>query len=210
MAIPIYSHIDDLQGFPNSSSTKKICLQCRRHRRLRFNPWVGKTPGRSHGNPLQCSRLENHMDRGAWWAIVHGVAKSQTQLKRLSTYTQMSETPSQFVSFLAGMSSLWGLRVVGGDEPRKQNNTTAGAPRGHICFLPQSSRLPPRSSIPCCGWVPLGCLLLTAVPSFALQLGSRLSWERGFAGLQGLVPSTSSALAWRTVKKEERVLGASH
>ena len=150
------------------------------------------------------------MDRGVWRARVHGVAKSQTQLKRLSTYTQMSETPSQFVGFLAGMSSLWGLRVVGGVEPRKWNNTTAGAPRGHICFLPQGSHLPPRSPIPCCGWVPLGCLLLTAVPSFARQLGSRLSWERGFAGLQGLVPSTSSALAWRTVKKEERVLGASH
>ena len=32
-----------------------------------------------HGNPLQCSCLENPMDRGAWRAIVHGVAKSQTQ-----------------------------------------------------------------------------------------------------------------------------------
>ena len=30
------------------------------------------------GNPLQCSCLENPMDRGAWWATVHGVAKSQT------------------------------------------------------------------------------------------------------------------------------------
>ena len=34
-----------------------------------------------HGNPLQCSCLENSMDRGAWWAIAHGVAKSQTRLK---------------------------------------------------------------------------------------------------------------------------------
>ena len=38
----------------------------------------GKSPGGGHGNPLQCSCLENPMDRGAWWAIVHGVAKSQT------------------------------------------------------------------------------------------------------------------------------------
>ena len=41
-------------------------------------PGSGRSPGGGHGNPLQYSRLENPMDRGAWWAIVHGVAKSQT------------------------------------------------------------------------------------------------------------------------------------
>ena len=34
-----------------------------------------------HGNPLQYSCLENSMDRGAWWATVHGVAKSRTRLR---------------------------------------------------------------------------------------------------------------------------------
>ena len=38
----------------------------------------GRSPGGGHGNPLQYSCLENPMDRGAWWAIVHGVTKSQT------------------------------------------------------------------------------------------------------------------------------------
>ena len=37
----------------------------------------GRFPGGGHGNPLQHSCLENPMDRGTWWAIVHGVAKSQ-------------------------------------------------------------------------------------------------------------------------------------
>ena len=37
-------------------------------------------PGEGNGNPFQYSFLENPMDRGAWWATVHGVAKSQTQL----------------------------------------------------------------------------------------------------------------------------------
>ena len=41
-------------------------------------PESGRPPGRGHGNPLQYSCLENPTDRGAWWAIVHGVAKSQT------------------------------------------------------------------------------------------------------------------------------------
>ena len=40
----------------------------------------GRSPGEEKGYPLQYSCLENSMDRGAWWAIVHGVAKSQTQL----------------------------------------------------------------------------------------------------------------------------------
>ena len=39
---------------------------------------LGRSPGGGNGNPLQYSCLENSMDRGAWWATVHGVAKSQT------------------------------------------------------------------------------------------------------------------------------------
>ena len=41
-------------------------------------PGLGRSPGGGHGNPLQYSCLENPMDRGAWRAIVYGVAKSQT------------------------------------------------------------------------------------------------------------------------------------
>ena len=43
-----------------------------------------RSPGVGNGNPLQYSCLENSMDRGAWWAMVHRVAKSQTRLKQLS------------------------------------------------------------------------------------------------------------------------------
>ena len=41
-------------------------------------PGLGRSPGEWIGYPLQYSGLENFMDRGAWWATVHGVAKSQT------------------------------------------------------------------------------------------------------------------------------------
>jgi len=41
-------------------------------------PELGRSPGGGHGNPLQYSCLENPMDRGAWQATVHRVAKSQT------------------------------------------------------------------------------------------------------------------------------------
>ena len=41
-------------------------------------PASGRSPGGGHGNPLQYYRLENPMDRGAWWAMVHRITKSQT------------------------------------------------------------------------------------------------------------------------------------
>ena len=41
--------------------------------------------GEGNGNPLQCSCLENPMDRGAWWGAVYGVAQSRIRLKRLSS-----------------------------------------------------------------------------------------------------------------------------
>ena len=47
-------------------------------------PGWGRRPGEGHGNPLQYSCLGNPMDRGAWWATVHGVAKSRPRLKWLS------------------------------------------------------------------------------------------------------------------------------
>ena len=49
-------------------------------------PGSGRSPGERNGNPLQYSCLVDSMDRGAWWAIVHGVAKSQKQLKQLSMH----------------------------------------------------------------------------------------------------------------------------
>ena len=47
-------------------------------------PGSGRSPERGHGNPLQYSCLKNPMDRGAWRATAHWVAKNQTVLKRLS------------------------------------------------------------------------------------------------------------------------------
>ena len=43
-------------------------------------PGSGRSPGEGNGSPLQYSCLENPMDRGAWWAAVHGVTKSRTRL----------------------------------------------------------------------------------------------------------------------------------
>ena len=59
-------------------------------------PESGRLPGEGNGNPLQYSCLENPMDRGAWKAAVHGVAKSQTRLRDF-TFTKVMGKASHFV-----------------------------------------------------------------------------------------------------------------
>ena len=43
-------------------------------------PGWGRSPGGGHSNPLQCSCLENSMDRGAWWSLVQGSTESGTEV----------------------------------------------------------------------------------------------------------------------------------
>ena len=51
---------------------------------------LGRFPGEGNSNPLQYSCLENPMDRGVWWAIVHGVTKNQTRLSTSLFHTLFS------------------------------------------------------------------------------------------------------------------------
>ena len=63
---------------PGGASGEVPACQFRGIRDVSSIPGLGGSPGEGHGHPLQCSCLENPMDRAAWWAIVHGVTKSQT------------------------------------------------------------------------------------------------------------------------------------
>ena len=58
-------------------SGKESACQSRRHDSI---PGSGRSPGEGNGNPLYYSCLGNPIDRGGWWATVHGAAKSQEQL----------------------------------------------------------------------------------------------------------------------------------
>ena len=62
-----------------------------------------RSPGGGHDNPLQYSCLENPMDRGAWWAIVQRVAKSQTQLGSSTNRSQKWPRPNICV-YISGLS----------------------------------------------------------------------------------------------------------
>ena len=70
-------------GFPSGSLVQNLPAM-QEPGNASLIPGLGTSPGEGNGNPLQCSCLENPMDRGAWWATVHGVAKSRTQLSDLT------------------------------------------------------------------------------------------------------------------------------
>ena len=65
-------------GFPSGAVVNNLPDYAGGTRDSGSIPGLGRSPGGGNGNLLQCSCLENPMDRAAWWATVHGVAKSQT------------------------------------------------------------------------------------------------------------------------------------
>ena len=69
-------YLKTLRLFPWCLRWQRICMQCGRPG---FKYWVGKTPGEGNGYPLQYCCLENSIDRGAWWATVHGIQLDKTE-----------------------------------------------------------------------------------------------------------------------------------
>mgnify|MGYP006996722782 CR=1 FL=1 len=67
------------KGFPGDARGERTRLLMREMQETQVDPWAGE----GDGNPFQYSCLENSLDSGAWWAIVHRVAKSWTRLKQL-------------------------------------------------------------------------------------------------------------------------------
>ena len=63
-------------GFPGGSEGKETACNAGDPDLI---PGLERSPGEGNGSPLQYSCLENSMDRGTWWARVHGVTKSRTQ-----------------------------------------------------------------------------------------------------------------------------------
>ena len=81
MQIMHLPHKDDpyaLKCFPGGTSGKEPTCQCRRHKRHRFDPWVGKFPWRRTWESTPAFVPENPMDRGPWQATVHRIAESDT------------------------------------------------------------------------------------------------------------------------------------
>ena len=81
-------------GKPWCLSGKGSACRCTSARDMGSIPGLGRSSGEGNGNPLQYSCLGNPMDRGAWWATVHGVAKIWTQLSNKTTVSLSSSKKS--------------------------------------------------------------------------------------------------------------------
>ena len=77
-------------------------------------PGLGRSPGEGNGNPFQYSCLENPMEAGAWWATVHGVAKSR---KRLSDFTFTFKLSHRNLFFHISGGQKSGIKVLAGLIP---------------------------------------------------------------------------------------------
>ena len=80
-------------GFPGGSDGKEPACNAGD---LDLISGSGRSPGEGNGNPLQYSCLENPMDGGDWWATVHGVAKSWTQLSDFTSHDYTVEVRNRF------------------------------------------------------------------------------------------------------------------
>ena len=88
-------------GFPDSSAGKESACNAGD---LGLIPGLRRSPGEGKGYPLQYSGLENSMDRGAWRAAVHGVAKSQTQLRDFTFHLIISNMPDPVLLDMYGLT----------------------------------------------------------------------------------------------------------
>jgi len=102
---------------PRWARGKETACQCLRNKRHGSIPGWGKSSGGGHGNSLQYFCLENPMDRGAWWAIVHRVTKSWTWLNWLTmhTHTVTCWYPTVFIISLYSSTWLYYFKLL----PRK-------------------------------------------------------------------------------------------
>ena len=116
-------------------------------------PGSGRPPRGGSSNPLQSSCLESPLDRGAWRATVHGVAKSQTRLKRLSTHApdeQVSESHTRAQS-QGHLSNVRGRDQVDSGAWHKDlpPNPGSSGSRAALSRRTGSSR-PPQNAVPTC------------------------------------------------------------
>ena len=68
-------------GFPGGTNGEELPASAGDIRNVGSIPGSGRSSGKGHGDPLQYSCLQNPMDRGAWWDMIHRVAKSWTRMK---------------------------------------------------------------------------------------------------------------------------------
>ena len=108
------------EGFPCSSAGEESACNAGDPGSI---PELGRSPRGRHGNPLQYSCLENLMNKGTWWATVHGVAESNTTMTKHSTSTSETTTtlpPPPYLQDMVYSDALGFPSSAGGKQPACQ------------------------------------------------------------------------------------------
>ena len=87
------SYFRTSQGFPGGTVVKNLPANARDAREVGLIPGLGRSPGGGNSNTLQYSYLENTLDRGAWWATVHGGHK------KVDTTWQLNSKVNQYIRY---------------------------------------------------------------------------------------------------------------
>ena len=111
LSITVIQHTSESSSHCNKARKWNKALKLERNNLNRH--YLQITSGERNGKPLQYSCLENAVDRGAWWAAVHEVAQSRTQLKWLSMHACMHALEKE----MAAHSSVLAWRIPGTEEP---------------------------------------------------------------------------------------------
>ena len=106
----LLKHAVTTVGIPGGSDGKESACNSED---LGSAPGSGRSPGEGNGNPLKYSGLGNSMDGGAWWAAVHGVAKSWTRLSEFTFTFHFHALEKE----MATHSSVLAWRIPGTREP---------------------------------------------------------------------------------------------
>ena len=84
----LYITVSYRQGYPGGKVIKNSPVNAGGESEVGLIPGSGRSLGEGNGNPLQYSCLDNAMDKGAWWTVVHGSCKSWTWLSAMCMHTR--------------------------------------------------------------------------------------------------------------------------
>ena len=99
-----------LNAYYGATVVKESACQCRT---CGYDHWIGKIPWKGNDNPLQYSCLGNPMEGGAWWATIHGVAKSQIWRR---DWEQHNKPPKKTTMFIVTFQSILCESLLGNKD----------------------------------------------------------------------------------------------
>ena len=157
----------DIWGFPGGSVVKTLPGNAGDASSIRG---PGRSPGKGNGNPLQYSCLENPMDRGAWWATVHGAAKEM----------DMTERVNSNCSLLRRMILYW----VGAHAVCSRYSAASPSPSPRLQKQPQVSQENKQKMSSEVATCPMETKMLPSLePPFYLYIPRSLKWKTASMGL---------------------------